>query len=68
LANTPKLVGRVPPELIEAARAGVGQPDAPSSVLVRAGLAVLAGMTVAEALRSANAGARRGPKPRGVVT
>jgi hypothetical protein len=53
---------RVPPELIDAARARVGQPDLPLSVLVRAGLAVLAGLTVREALRTAQA--RPGPKPR----
>lgn len=62
MANTPQIGPRVPGELIEAARAGVGQPDLPAAVLVRAGLAVLAGMTLAEALRSAKV--PRGPKPR----
>jgi hypothetical protein len=62
MANTPQIAPRVPRELIEAARDGVGEPDASISVLVRAGLAVLAGMTVAEALSSARA--RPGPKPR----
>jgi hypothetical protein len=62
MANTPNTALRIPPELADAARAGVGQPDAPLSVLVRAGLAMLAGLTVCEALRSAQT--RPGPKPR----
>jgi hypothetical protein len=62
MANTPHTALRVPPELIDAARARVGEPDVPVSVLVRAGLAVLAGLTVREALKSAQA--RPGPKPR----
>jgi hypothetical protein len=62
MANTPIVAPRVAPELIAAARAGIGEPDIPVSVLVRAGLAVLAGLPVREALRSAQA--RPGPKPR----
>jgi hypothetical protein len=62
MANTPRVTPRVPPELIDAARAGIGRPDVPVSVLVRTGLAVLAGLTVREALKSAQA--RPGPKPR----
>jgi hypothetical protein len=62
MANTPHTALRVPPELIDAARAGVGKPDVPVSVLVRAGLAMLAGLSRSEALRTAQA--RPGPKPR----
>jgi hypothetical protein len=62
MANTPRVTPRVPPELIDAARAAVGRPDVPVSVLVRAGLAVLAGLSLGEALRAAQA--RPGPKPR----
>ncbi len=62
MANTPVAGMRIPPELVEAARAGVGRPDLPASVLMRAGLLVLAGLSVREALRSAST--RRGPKPR----
>lgn len=64
MANTPQIAPRVAPELLDAARAAIGDPDAPNAVLVRAGLAVLAGMTVVEALRVAQAQARPGPKPR----
>jgi hypothetical protein len=53
---------RIPPELAEAARARVGQPDLALSVLVRAGLAVLAGFAVKDALAAAQT--QRGPKPR----
>jgi hypothetical protein len=62
VANTPQAVVRVDPELADAARARLGQPDASLSVLLRAGLAVLAGLPVPEALQSA--ATRRGPKPR----
>jgi hypothetical protein len=61
MANTPAVGLRVPPELADAARARIGQPDAPLSVLVRAGLAVLAGYGLSEALASAQT--RHGPKP-----
>jgi hypothetical protein len=53
---------RIAPELVDAARRGVGEPDVSLSVLVRAGLAVLAGLPVREAL--AKAQARPGPKPK----
>jgi hypothetical protein len=53
---------RIPPELVEQARAHVGKPDVPLTVLVRAGLAMLAGLSAGEALRTAQA--RPGPKPR----
>jgi hypothetical protein len=53
---------RIPPELVDAARRGIGKPDVSLSVLVRAGLAVLAGQPVGEALRAAQT--RPGPKPR----
>lgn len=62
MAVTPNTALRIPPELVEAARAAVGKPDMPVSVLLRAGLAVLAGSPVRDALRSAQA--RPGPKPR----
>lgn len=61
MANTPNAGVRVPPELVEAARARAGS-DLALSVLVRAGLAVLAGYTLNEALAAAQA--RPGPKPR----
>jgi hypothetical protein len=57
---------RIPPELVDAARRGVREPDVSLSVLVRAGLAVLAGLTVREALE--NAQARPGPKPKAQTT
>jgi hypothetical protein len=62
VAVTPNMSLRIPPELVEAARAGAGEPDMPVTALVRAGLAMLAGLTVCEALRTAPA--RPGPKPR----
>ena len=62
MANTPKVAPRVPPELLDAARKGAGVPDASVPVLVRAGLLVLAGLTVREALKQAQT--RPGPKPR----
>jgi hypothetical protein len=63
VANTPVVGLRIPRELADAARAGVGRPDADLSTLVRAGLAVLAGSPVADALAAARG--RRGPKPLG---
>jgi hypothetical protein len=60
MANTPTTALRIPPELTDAARAAVG--NLPVSVLVRAGLAVLAGEKPAEALKSAQT--RPGPKSR----
>lgn len=62
MAVTPKLALRVEPELVDAARAEVGEPDLPVSVLLRAGLAMLAGQSVREALRTAQT--RPGPKSR----
>jgi hypothetical protein len=62
MANTPRVTPRVPPELIEAARAGADAPDVSVTVLMRAGLLVLAGLGVREALKAAET--RRGPKPR----
>jgi hypothetical protein len=62
VAVTPNTALRIPPELVEAARERVGTPDMPVTVLVRAGLAVLAGLPVREALRTAQT--RPGPKPR----
>ena len=62
MAVTPNTALRIPPEQIEAARANVGDPDMPVTVLVRAGLLMLAGLTVREALRTAQV--RPGPKPR----
>lgn len=53
---------RIAPELVDAARRGVGKPDVSLSVLVRAGLAVLAGLPVGEALATAQT--RPGPKPK----
>jgi hypothetical protein len=52
---------RISPEEADAARARIGQPDLPLSVLVRAALAVLAGLPPGEAL--AKAWRRRGPEP-----
>jgi hypothetical protein len=67
VAETPVAGGRVSPELVDAARREarkyVGQQDLPLSVLVRAGLAMLAGVAIGDALR--NARTRPGPKPRG---
>lgn len=61
MAVTPNASMRVPAELVEAARARVGK-DVAVSVLVRAGLAVLAGYAVKDALAAAQT--RPGPKPR----
>jgi hypothetical protein len=61
MANSPNVVLRVPPELIDAARARVDDPDIPVSVLLRAGLGVLAGHTYHDALSMARM--QRGPKP-----
>jgi hypothetical protein len=66
MANTRQTALRIPPELEDAARASVGQPDAPLSVLVRAGLAMLAGLSRREALAMAQA--RPGPKARAETT
>jgi hypothetical protein len=67
VAETPVAGGRVSPELVEAAqraaRKYTGGQDLPLSALVRAGLAMLAGVAIGDALR--NARARPGPKPRG---
>jgi hypothetical protein len=60
MANTPTTAMRIPPELVNAARARVGQ-DVTLSVLVRAGLAALAGHEVPEALSVAQM--QFGPKP-----
>jgi hypothetical protein len=60
MAITQTTALRIPPELVNAARERVGQ-DTSVSVLVRAGLAVLAGSAVPEALAVAQL--RRGPKP-----
>jgi 2,4-dienoyl-CoA reductase-like NADH-dependent reductase (Old Yellow Enzyme family) len=49
MANTPTKAMRIPAELVEAARARVGA-DLSVSVLVRAGLATLAGHSVGDAL------------------
>jgi hypothetical protein len=70
LASTPQVAPRVPPELLDAARKGAGMPDAPISVLVRAGLALLAdpGLSVREALARARAQAKPGPKPKAGAT
>jgi hypothetical protein len=62
MANTPSAGVRVDPALANAARERLGQPDLPLGVVVRTGLAVLAGLSVSDALRSAQA--RPGPKPR----
>ena len=62
MADTPRVTVRVAPELTDAARAAVGRPGLDVAVLVRAGLAVLAGLSVGEAL--AKAQARPGPKPK----
>lgn len=64
MASTPQVAPRVPPELLDAARKGAGLPDAPISVLVRAGLAMLAGVPRHTALAQARAQARPGPKPK----
>jgi hypothetical protein len=62
MANTPSAGVRVDPAVAEAARARIGQPDLPLSVLARVGLLVLSGLSIAEAL--AKAQARPGPKPK----
>ncbi len=62
MANTPTVAFRVPPELADKARARIGQPDVDMSTLIRAGLAMLAGSPLAEALAIGRG--QRGPKPR----
>ena len=62
MAETQHVGMRIPPELVDAARQGARAPDASLSVLVRAGLAMLAGLPVREAL--AKAQTRPGPKPK----
>ncbi len=66
MANTRQTALRIPPELEDEARASIGQPDAPLSVLVRAGLAMLTGLSRCEAL--AKAQARPGPKSKAGVS
>lgn len=69
MADTPRAIFRIPPGMIDAARERTGQLDAPGSVLVRAGLAVLAGACLADALATARAQAKSGPKrPAGTDT
>jgi hypothetical protein len=64
MAATPPTVVRIPPELETAARANVPElADATSSVLVRVGLAVLAGLAIREAIQGAK-GANGKPLPR----
>jgi hypothetical protein len=60
VAVTPNAVVRVPPELADEARARVGQPDVSLSVLLRAGLAMVAGYALGDALALARS--RPGPK------
>ena len=62
MANTPKVCVRVDPGQLDAARAAVGAADLDAAVLLRAGLLMLAGVPVGEALK--NAQGRRGPKPK----
>jgi hypothetical protein len=62
MASTPNSVMRIPPELVDAARDHVGDPEMPVSTLVRTALFVLAGLGLAEAL--ARAQVRPGPKPK----
>jgi hypothetical protein len=68
VAVTPNTSVRIRPELVAAAREGIGDPDAPLMVLVRAGLALLANAAdvaddmVRDALASGRV--RPGPKPR----
>jgi hypothetical protein len=66
MAETQHVGMRIPPELVDAARRGASAPDASLSVLVRAGLARLAGLPVHEALATAQA--RPGPKPKAQAT
>lgn len=63
MADTQHVGMRIPPELVDAARDGASAPDASLSVLVRAGLAMLAyGLSPREALAKAHV--RPGPKPK----
>lgn len=62
MANTPSTGVRIDPARADAARARIGQPDLPLSVLARTAIAFLAGLPVSEAL--AEAYMRPGPKPR----
>jgi hypothetical protein len=58
--TTRMLQGRVPRELEAAARAAAPElADAPVSVVLRAGLAALAGLPVPDAIRSARGGPYR---------
>lgn len=57
--GSPTLAGRVPRELEAAARSAAPELEhAPSAVLIRAGLAALAGLPVREAVRAARGGQR----------
>jgi hypothetical protein len=62
MPNTPSAGVRVDPALADAARARIGEPDLPLSVLARVGLLVLSGLSIADAV--AKARARPGPKPK----
>jgi hypothetical protein len=62
MPETPYVGARVTPELIDAARRNIREPDVSLSVLVRAGLLALAGLSVREAL--AKAQTKPGPKPK----
>jgi hypothetical protein len=44
--RTPILAGRVPADLVQAARDKLGRPDAGATELIRAGLASLAGLDI----------------------
>lgn len=55
MANAPRITARIPPELTDAARAGLARqhPElarADASVLLRAGLAVLAGLRIPDVI------------------
>lgn len=62
MASAPKITTRIDAELFDAARDAVGRPDIDVHTLLRAGLAVIAGVPVDAALQSARR--RRGPRPR----
>lgn len=63
MSNTRQMPVRVAPELEAAARSGSPElASLPFATLARVGLAVLAGMSVPEALKAAHT--RPGPKPK----
>jgi hypothetical protein len=60
--DTPLVAGRVPDDLVKAARTAAPElADAPVSVLLRVALAVLAGLAIRDAIRAAREQSKSGP-------